>query len=288
LKKGIRGVQKYLTMIWLASDFFLAIHLCCIKLHKKKMDKTSVLKAAIIGFAIIVTAAILSKGLKNRNAGEDMISVTGLGSQDFTSDEIYWSGHYNAHATSAKEAYALINEQSEKVKAFFISKGFSEKDFTISGVSFDKAFKKITVSKEGNFEKNENIPDGYDASQYISFTAKKNPALMEKIESVMNQTSELINSGVEFMPGNAQYTYAELAGLKQTLIERATKDAKERAAKIVNTGDGDLGKLKDASMGVFQITGKGSNDEDSYGGNFDTDSKEKSARITVKLAYELE
>jgi len=46
--------------------------------------------------------------------------------------------------------------------------------------------------------------------------------------------------------------------------------------------------LKDASMGVFQITGKGSIEEDSYGGNFDTYSKFKTARITVRLTYNLE
>jgi uncharacterized protein len=252
------------------------------------MDKTSWVKAAIIGFAIIVTAAILSKGLKNRNAGEDVINVTGLGTQDFTSDEIYWSGRYKAHAGDAKEAYALINEQSEKVKTFFKSKGFSDAEFTVSGVDFVQDYRRVTLSKESSFEKTEEIPDGYTASQSISFSAKKNEVLMKKIEAVMNQTSELINSGVEFMPNDAQYTYTELPGLKQTLIERATKDAKERAQKIVSTGSGDLGKLKDASMGVFQITGKGSIEEDSYGGNFDTGSKEKSARITVKLAYGLE
>jgi hypothetical protein len=76
--------------------------------------------------------------------------------------------------------------------------------------------------------------------------------------------------------------------LKQSLIEKATKDASERANKIVNTADGDLGKLKNASMGVFQITGQGSTEDDSYGGNFDTYSKNKTARITVRLEYELE
>ena len=72
------------------------------------------------------------------------------------------------------------------------------------------------------------------------------------------------------------------------MIQNASKDASERAQKIVNTADGDLGKLKSASMGVFQITGQGSTEEDSYGGNNDTYSKNKTARITVRLEYELE
>jgi uncharacterized protein len=98
----------------------------------------------------------------------------------------------------------------------------------------------------------------------------------------------LINSGIEFDGDRVQYTYSNLASLKHNLIEKASQDAKERAQKIVNTADGELGKLKDASMGVFQITGQGSNEEDSYGGNNDTYSKNKTARITVRLTYTLD
>ena len=79
-----------------------------------------------------------------------------------------------------------------------------------------------------------------------------------------------------------------MSSLKQSLIENATKDANERASKIVKTADGSLGKLKSASMGVFQITGQGSTEEDSYGGNNDTYSKNKTARITVRLEYILD
>ena len=41
-------------------------------------------------------------------------------------------------------------------------------------------------------------------------------------------------------------------------------------------------------MGVFQITGQGSTEDDSYGGIYDTYSKNKTARITVRLEYQLE
>ncbi len=79
-----------------------------------------------------------------------------------------------------------------------------------------------------------------------------------------------------------------MPSLKQSLIENATRDANERANKIVKTANGDLGKLKRATMGVFQITGQGSTEEDSYGGNNDTFSKNKTARITVRLEYNLD
>ena len=110
---------------------------------------------------------------------------------------------------------------------------------------------------------------------------------MKKIEDVSSKTSELINSGIELTSNAIQYTYSDLPSLKQSLIESATRDAKERAIKIIETANGKLGKLKNASMGVFQITGQGSTEDYSYGGIYDTYSKNKTARITVRLEYEL-
>jgi len=246
------------------------------------------LKPAIMGIAIIVTAIILGAAFKNRNATQDSISVVGLGTRDFESDEILWTGRYNAKAMLAKDAYSMINADREKVKAFFISKGFKPDEFDFGGVQFNKSYRTITIETRGDVTKTEQMFDGYIATQSISFSSRKDSALMKKIETVVDQTSELINSGIEFDGDPVQYTYSDLPGLKHNLIEKASQDAKERAEKIVNTANGHLGKLKNASMGVFQITGKGSIEEDSYGGNNDTFSKDKTARITVRLTYTLD
>ena len=52
------------------------------------MKSESFLKSLIIGIAIMVTAIILGTSFKNRNATQDSISVVGLGTRDFESDEI--------------------------------------------------------------------------------------------------------------------------------------------------------------------------------------------------------
>jgi hypothetical protein len=47
----------------------------------------------VIGVSIIITALILGTAFKNRNENLDTISVVGLGTTDFVSDEILWSGN---------------------------------------------------------------------------------------------------------------------------------------------------------------------------------------------------
>ncbi|MDD5152333.1 MAG: SIMPL domain-containing protein [Flavobacterium sp.] len=250
----------------------------------------SKIKSSIIfGIAIVVTAFILGQSFKKRNENLDSISVIGLGTKDFVSDEILWSGSFTANSMDIKTAYGKIISDQKIVSNFFISKGFKPNEFSFGAVNFQKKFREIrTLTAENGYVNSEEVFNGYEATQSISFSAKKNPQLMKRIEEVSSKTSELINSGIELTSNSIQYTYSNLPSLKQSLIENATRDANERANKIVNTGNGKLGKLKGANMGVFQITGQGSTEEDSYGGNNDTFSKNKTARITVRLEYNLD
>jgi len=244
----------------------------------------------VIGVSIIITALILGTAFKNRNENLDTISVVGLGTTDFVSDEILWSGSFATKSFDIKEAYNKMISDQKIVSDFFLSKGFKKEEFTFGAVQFNKRFREVRIENPENVyqTKYEQMFDGYEATQTITFSAKKNPDLMKRIEEVSSKTSELINSGIELTSNSIQYTYSNLPNLKHSLIEKASKDASERAQKIVKTADGSLGKLKSASMGVFQITGQGSTEEDSYGGNFDTYSKNKTARITVRLEYELD
>lgn len=244
----------------------------------------------VIGVSIIITALILGTAFKNRNENLDTISVVGLGTTDFVSDEILWSGSFATKSFDIKEAYNKMISDQKVVADFFLSKGFKKDEFTFGAVQFNKRYREVRIENPENVyqTKYEQVFDGYEATQTITFSAKKNLDLMKRIEEVSSKTSELINSGIELTSNSIQYTYSNLPNLKHSLIEKASKDASERAQKIVKTADGSLGKLKSASMGVFQITGQGSTEEDSYGGNFDTYSKNKTARITVRLEYELD
>ena len=63
---------------------------------------------------------------------------------------------------------------------------------------------------------------------------------------------------------------------------------KQRAEKIAENAGSSLGKLKKATMGITQITAPNSTEEYSYGGTFNTSSKDKEASITIKLEYQVD
>jgi len=50
------------------------------------------ISSVIFATAIIIAAYLLANAFVNRNKSEGIISVTGLGKADFTSDLIVWEG----------------------------------------------------------------------------------------------------------------------------------------------------------------------------------------------------
>ena len=84
----------------------------------------------IIGVAIIITSWILGKSFQNRNQNLDSINVIGLGTKDFVSDEILWSGSFTTISLDIKTAYNKIVSDQKIVSAFFLNKGFKSNEFS--------------------------------------------------------------------------------------------------------------------------------------------------------------
>jgi hypothetical protein len=238
------------------------------------------LNAILFSLALIVSAYLFSNAFQNRNKNTDTISVTGLGKIDFVSDLIVWSGSFSRKSTTLKGAYALLDADRAKIKAYLNSKGIADKDIVFSAVNFNKDFE-TTYNENGTMR--QNLFTGFTLSQNVNIQSKQ----VNEIEEISRQSSELINSGVEFYSNAPEYYYTKLAELKIKMIAEATKDASSRAKSIAENADASLGNLKKSDMGVFQIIAQNSSEDFSYGGSFNTNSKNKTATITVKLVYQV-
>lgn len=239
------------------------------------------LNTLIIAIAIVISASLFSNAFQNRNKNTDTISVTGLGKTDFISDLIVWSGSFSRKSTSLKEAYSSIDTDREKIKSYLSSKGISANEIVFSAVNFNKEYQ-TTYNENGTIR--ENIFSGFSLTQSLTIQSKE----VNKIEDISRKSSELINSGIEFYSNAPEYYYTKLAELKIKMIAEATKDASTRAKSIAENAGAKLGNLKKSDMGVFQIIGQNSSEDYSYGGSFNTQSKNKTATITVKLVYQVD
>jgi len=231
----------------------------------------------IIGISIILTALILSAGIKNRNKALDQIDVTGLGKKDFVSDLIVWTGSFTRKSMDLKTAYAELSEDQSRIKQYLLGKGVKEGELVVSAVEINKEFD-YHYDSEG---RSTSTFSGYRLTQRVTIESND----VDRIENISRQVTELINTGVEFYSEAPQYYYTRLAELKIEMIASATEDARVRAEKIAQNAGAKLGELKSARMGVFQIIAQNSSEDYSWGGSFNTFAKRKTATITMRLSF---
>jgi hypothetical protein len=236
------------------------------------------ISSILFSVAIIVASIVLGNAFLNRNRVIGSISVTGLGKTDFSSDLIVWEGVFSKTNTQLEKAYADLENDKKIVLEYLNSKGVPKDAIVFSAVETEQRRKNI-YSASGNYMGDEFI--GYILRQTVKIESKE----VEKIENVSREITELLNQGVQLYSNLPRYYYSKLEDLKIELVSAATENARSRAEKIAGNSKSKLGNLISAKMGIFQITGQHSNEDYSWGGAFNTTSKEKTASITMKLDY---
>lgn len=235
----------------------------------------------LIAVAVIITGSILGKSYMSKGKPDDTVAVTGLGEQSFDSDLIVWNASFSRNSYELKDAYAQLNSDLRRVKAYLKSKGITENEMVFEAAGIEKIWSNV-YDDEGNIK--ETTFEGYSLEQNLKIISKK----VDLVENTSRQVSELIDAGIELKSAAPQYYYTKLASLKLKMIEAATKDAHERAEKIAENGGGSLGKLMYADMGIFQITAENSSEEYEWGGSFNTSSRRKTASVTIRLKYAID
>lgn len=234
----------------------------------------------LIALAIIISTVTLSDAIIKRYSMDNGISVTGLGSRDFVSDLIIWQSSVSARASNLKEAYALIEQRKQSVKEYLVKKGVKSNELEISSIDIEKEFQTMYESNGTSYSQF----IGYKLTQRIRVESGN----VDRVEKISREISELIDQGIEIVTESPLYYYTKLSELKVEMIAQATADAKLRAEKIAEKSGSELGSLKQAAMGVFQIIGQNTDEDYESGGSFNTSSKNKTATITVRLEFEAE
>jgi len=235
----------------------------------------------ILGISLIIAFWVAGAAFKYKYKSEETIVVTGLAEKDFVSDLIVWNGSYERKSMDLKAAYAELKEDEKAIRKYLTSKGVNENEILFSAVNINKEF---SEKMDPNGRRLGQEFSGYNLMQTVSIESKD----IDKIDKISREATELIENGIEFNSSPPLYYNSKLTEVKMELLAKASADARLRAETIAKNSGSSLGKLKKAIMGVFQITGKNSNESYSYGGAFNTSSKLKTGSITIRMEFAAE
>ncbi len=240
----------------------------------------------ILMFAgIIIAALILANSWKKTHMNNGTIDVNGIAKQDIVSDQIVWTGYLTADAKDTKSAYAELKKDTGIFKRYLASKGIQGKEITFSPVAVQSEYEWVTDNKGSRSQKLK----GYILTQNLRVESNE----VEKVENTSIEVSELIDQGISFTSQSTEYYYSKLDELKMKMIATATEEAHKRAQLIANNSDCKLGELKHSELNTFDVLAKNSSEEYSEGSTdvytadetFNITSKNKTAKVTVKLEF---
>ncbi len=243
----------------------------------KPLDKTYAFPA-IIALAILISAVVFARAYTYKYKDKSRVMVTGKAEKDFVSDLIVWRGDYSRVSMDLKISYSSLKNDEMAIRSYLTKKGIKDSEVVFSAVNINKLY---NPQYDNNGRLISNNFGGYSLTQNVKVESTN----IEQVEKISREITELIQSGIELNSAAPSYYYTKMSELKIDLLAKASKDAKERSQSIAENAGSSLGDLKYANMGVFQITGKNSNEDFSYGGAFNTSSKNKTASITIRTEY---
>jgi hypothetical protein len=237
-----------------------------------------------IAVAVVAATTIAARSwerVRTRPKERD-IKVTGSAKRRIVSDLIEWSATVTAQNPDRTAAYRSLHEQVAKTRAFLATKGIKEAETAVSSASV-RELVETEVTGAGADRLERRVFKGYAMSQSIIVRSKD----VARIEKLSREITDLLEQGVSITSQAPEYFYTKLGELKIEMLAEASKDARTRAVKMLESaGGGSLGKLIDADMGVININPPNST-ATSWEGNNDTSSLEKDIITIVHITYEL-
>ena len=208
-----------------------------------------------------------------------IVSVTGNAEQDFESDLIVWTASFRVQRATLSEAYAEIERERTVVQDYLQKAGLKADSYSFGSLDVSQNYSN-GYDTHGNYQQ---VPNGYTLTQAVTVTSGD----LDGVEELSKSISSLISQGVEITSEAPDYYYTNLNDLKHQMLRQASEDALDRAEEIASGSRGKVGKLQNASMGVFQIVGKNAGEDYSWGGAFNTSSRHKTISVTVRATYAL-
>lgn len=223
----------------------------------------------ILTIGIIVSAVVLSFGFGKITDKSEVITVKGYAEMQIKSDYAIWDILINSRSFVMSETYNILLQNKGRVLDFLSQNGFSKDQVEESSIN------NFTLT---DYETN--TIQGYSMSQTLTIQSKDLP----KIQKLSKEINHLLSEGIDFNSNPPEYYISDLGKYKVQMLGIALKDAQKRAEEIAKSVGNNVGGIKSARQGIFQITPLHSTEISDWGMN-DVSSVEKSIKSVVDASF---
>jgi hypothetical protein len=211
------------------------------------------IKTAIISVSIVIAGFFIGNMHKTGKKYDRYVQVKGLSEREVKADLAVWPINITLAGNDLDVLKRDIETQNTEVYNFFIDQGFNKDDLT-------KGTTNISDVRANLYNPNfQNAEFRYIAVSEFTVRTKD----IDRLQNALSESLKLISKGILLGSKNEwrpiEYIFTGLSQLKPSMIEEATKNAREVAEKFARDSDSQVGKIRVARQGLFTINDRDQN-----------------------------
>ena len=204
-----------------------------------------VVSALVLGICAIVAATLIADGLTGLRTGDRDVTVKGVAEREVRADLALWPIRFVATGDTLAQAQQQARSSRDAIAAFLKLQAID--DSAVELLRLD-----VTDTRANPYSGN-NLEHKVIINQTLMVRSND----VDRIRQAAQNVSDLVDSGVvlssDFGPSGPTYLFTGLNDIKPEMIAEATAAAREAAEQFARDASAELGSLRRANQGVFQI-----------------------------------
>jgi len=226
---------------------------------------------SLVTSTIVASRAINTRTKAAAKASQE-ITVKGSARRRVRSDVGVWVVTIRGEGATIAAAYEQIEASEKRVGEFLTTTGFAAEQRELSAIETSTFYGR---DEKGNATRE---VSGYVLERVFTISSSE----VERVYAAASEVTQLLKENIPVVSKRPEFYFSQVADLKIQILGEATKDARARANEIASNSGCRAGEVRQAQMGVMQITQPDSTEVASYG-RYDTTTIDKDVSVVVTL-----
>ena len=236
--------------------------------------RSHTLPAIILSVGLVLSGALLGFGFRAGRSGDRFVTVKGVSERQVEADLAIWPLQIVAADNDLAAAQARMNRMVQDTRSFLREQGVSDEEVSIQ--SF-----RVTDAQAERYGGGQAL-NRFIISQTLLVRSEEPQLLRSAAQRVgeLVQAGVILTSGQEYGPGGPVFLYTRLNDLKPEMLAEATGRAREAAEEFASASGSQVGKIRRANQGVFEILPR-----DPGQGQQEQNQLDKTVRVVTTVEY---
>lgn len=204
-------------------------------------QKNYIIPALILAIGFVIGSLIIGmKWVEARANTNTYVTVKGLSEREVIADKAWWSINSQYGSNTTEDIQQGLSRVESQVRAFLLKHGFTEDEINMEGINI----------YANNYQ---GATSRYNADIKISVTTND----IQKVKTASKSITDLIAKGIliqgDKWAAGPKYYFTKFKELKTDMLAEATQEAKKAAQQFAQNSGSNVGDIRRANQGVFQI-----------------------------------